>query len=66
MQNKPSGNACFEVLGCSVAEPEQLLVVIDSVSATRNLHDDNQCKDNVFSMSLAADFFPLVNDPYIF
>ena len=36
------GMPYFEALGCSVAESEQLLVVTDSASASRNLHDDDQ------------------------
>ena len=49
MQDKPfrhtallSSEACFEALGCSVAELEQQLVVSDSASTTRYLHDDEQ------------------------
>ena len=36
------GMPYFEVLGCCVTKSEQLLVVTDSASASRNLHDNNQ------------------------
>ena len=55
----------FEVLGCYVTKTEQLLVVTGSASARRNLHDDNQ-GHHLLSLCGSDDFFPLVNDPYIF
>ena len=42
----------------------QLLVVSDSASASRNLHEDDQ-GHRLLSVFIAADFFPLANDPYI-
>ena len=36
------GMPYFEVLGCCVTKSEQLLVVTDSASTLRNLHDDDQ------------------------
>ena len=59
------GTPYFEVLGCFVAESEQLLVFTDSASASRNLHNDDQ-GHRLVSLRVATDFFPLVNDPYIF
>ena len=36
------GTPYFEVLGCFVDESEQMLIVTDSASASRNLHEDDQ------------------------
>ena len=59
------GMPYFEVLGWCVTKSEQLLVVTDSACARRNSHDDNQghC---LLSLFCSDDFFPLVNNPYIF
>ena len=59
------GMPYFEVLGCCVTKSEQLLVVTDSGSASRNLHDDDQ-GHRLLSVCGSDDLFPLANDPYIF
>ena len=55
-KTKRLGTFYFELLGCFVDSPsQQLLVVTDSASTTRNLHDNDQGwhrTDGLSSLSL--------------